>query len=49
MAIARLHVTFGLVSIPVSVHAATERRAVSLHQVHVTDGSRIRQRRFCEA
>lgn len=48
MAIARLHVTFGLVSIPVSVHAATERRAVPLHQVHVTDGSRIRQRRICE-
>ncbi|MFH9871613.1 Ku protein [Streptomyces lydicus] len=49
MAIARLHITFGLVSIPVAVHAATERQGVPLHQVHVGDGSRIRQRRICEA
>ncbi|MBM4796053.1 Ku protein [Streptomyces sioyaensis] len=48
-AIARLHITFGLVSIPVSVHAATERQAVPLHQVHARDGARIRQRRICEA
>jgi DNA end-binding protein Ku len=49
MAIARLYVTFGLVSIPVTVHAAVERQAVPLHQVHATDGARIRQRRVCEA
>ncbi|GAA2686880.1 Ku protein [Streptomyces lunalinharesii] len=49
MPITRMHITFGLVSIPVTVHAATERRAVPLHQVHAKDGGRIRQRRFCEA
>ncbi|MGW2917732.1 non-homologous end joining protein Ku [Streptomyces angustmyceticus] len=48
-AITRLHITFGLVSIPVSVHSATERRAAPLHQVHAKDGARIRQRRICEA
>ncbi|MFI6771155.1 Ku protein [Streptomyces sp. NPDC050355] len=47
-AIARLHITFGLVSIPVSVHAATERGEVPLHQVHAKCGSRIRQRRICQ-
>lgn len=48
-AITRLHITFGLVSIPVSIHSATERRTVPLHQVHAKDGARIRQRRICEA
>ncbi|MEU8917361.1 Ku protein [Streptomyces nigrescens] len=48
-AIARVHVTFGLVSIPVTVHAATERQPVPLHQVHTRcGGGRIRLRRVCE-
>lgn len=46
--IAQMSITFGLVSIPVSVHAATEQRSVELRQVHVKEGSRIRLRRFCE-
>jgi DNA end-binding protein Ku len=42
-------ISFGLVSIPVQLFAATEERGVSLHQVHATDGGRIRYRRVCEA
>jgi DNA end-binding protein Ku len=40
-------ISFGLVSIPVRLYLATEERGVALHQVHVTDGGRIRYRRFC--
>ncbi|MGW4379198.1 non-homologous end joining protein Ku [Kitasatospora sp. NPDC004531] len=43
-------ITFGLVSVPVQLYAATEEHSgPSLHQVHVKDGSRIRLKRFCEA
>ncbi|GAA5020825.1 Ku protein [Kitasatospora paranensis] len=42
-------ITFGLVSVPVQLYAATEEHSgPALHQVHVKDGSRIRQKRFCE-
>jgi DNA end-binding protein Ku len=41
-------VSFGLVTIPIRVYAATEERGVSLHQVHAADGGRIRYRRICE-
>src|SRR5688500_10194868 len=41
-------ISFGLVSIPVRVYSATDERGVSLRQVHVADGGRIRYRRFCE-
>jgi len=41
-------ISFGLVTIPIRVYAATEERGVSLHQVHATDGGRIRYRRICE-
>ncbi|MBA3744939.1 Ku protein [Sporichthya sp.] len=41
-------ISFGLVSIPVRVFSATEERGVSLRQVHVADGGRIRYKRFCE-
>ncbi|MFI0711301.1 hypothetical protein ACH4SK_11700 [Streptomyces inhibens] len=44
-AITRFHITFGLVSIPVSIHSATERRAVPLHQVHAKDGSSLGEER----
>ena len=42
-------VSFGLVSIPIQLYAATENKNVSLHQVHETDGARIQYRRFCSA
>lgn len=40
-------VSFGLVSIPVRLHSATEDRDVAFHQVHAADGGRIRYRRVC--
>jgi DNA end-binding protein Ku len=41
-------ITFGLVSIPVSLYKATQEHRLPLHQVHAADGGRIRQRRVCE-
>ena len=41
-------ISFGLVSIPVRLHKATEKHGVSLHQVHAADGGRVRMRRVCE-
>ncbi|MEU9128433.1 Ku protein [Kitasatospora sp. NPDC048540] len=42
-------ITFGLVSVPVQLYAATEEHSgPTLHQVHAKDGSRIRLKRFCE-
>jgi len=40
-------VAFGLVNVPVKLYAATGEREVPLHQVHKTDGGRIRYRRVC--
>jgi len=40
-------VSFGLVSIPVNMYAATENNDVSLHQVHLADGGRIQYKRVC--
>jgi DNA end-binding protein Ku len=40
-------ISFGLVSIPVRLFTATEERDVSFHQVHRTDGGRVRYRRIC--
>src|SRR6201987_2511321 len=46
--IASLTVSFGLVSIPVKVFSATEAsREISLHLLHKTCGSRLRQQYFC--
>lgn len=43
-------ITFGLVSVPVQLYAATEEHSgPTLHQMHAKDGSRIRLKRFCEA
>lgn len=42
-------ISFGLVAIPIQLFAATEERGVPLHQVHSTDGGRIRYKRFCAA
>ncbi|GAA0948213.1 Ku protein [Actinocorallia libanotica] len=41
-------VSFGLVTIPVKLYAATEQRDVAFHQVHREDGGRIRYRRVCQ-
>jgi DNA end-binding protein Ku len=41
-------ISFGLVSIPIKVVSATESHSVSFHQVHTTDGGRIRYRKVCE-
>jgi DNA end-binding protein Ku len=40
-------VSFGLVSVPVKLYAATESHDVSFRQVHVTDGGRVRYQRIC--
>ncbi|MGP4110884.1 non-homologous end joining protein Ku [Streptomyces sp. 4N509B] len=42
-------ISFGLVSIPVKVVAATESHSVSFRQVHTRDTGRIRYRKVCEA
>jgi DNA end-binding protein Ku len=41
-------IAFGLVNVPVKVYSATEDHDISLHQVHNTDGGRIRYQRRCE-
>ena len=40
-------VSFGLVSVPVKLYAATESHDVSFRQVHVKDGGRIKYQRVC--
>lgn len=40
-------VSFGLVSVPVKLHAATESHDISFRQVHQSDGGRIRYQRIC--
>lgn len=41
-------VSFGLVTVPIKLVAATESHNVSLHQVHLEDFGRIRYRKVCE-
>ena len=41
-------VSFGLVTIPVRVYAATETKDISFRQVRPADGGRIRYKRVCE-
>ena len=41
-------VSFGLVSIAVKLFSATEEKDIRFHQVHRTDGGRIRYQRTCE-
>jgi DNA end-binding protein Ku len=41
-------VSFGLVSIAVRLYSATEEKDIRFHQVHKSDGGRIRYRRVCE-
>lgn len=40
-------VSFGLVSVPVKLYAATESHDVQFRQVHAQDGGRIRYKRVC--
>jgi DNA end-binding protein Ku len=40
-------VSFGLVSVPVKVYAATESKDISFRQVHAKDGGRIKYQRIC--
>ena len=40
-------VSFGLVSVPVKLYAATESHDVAFRQVHAKDGGRIRYQRVC--
>jgi DNA end-binding protein Ku len=42
-------VSFGMVRIPVKLHAATRQREVAFRQVHKGDGGRITLRRVCSA
>lgn len=41
-------IEFGTAAIPVKAYSATEDHSVSLHQLHRTDGGRVRQLRVCE-
>lgn len=47
--VARMSISFGLVSVPTLVSAATEPRSTGLHYVHASDGARIQQRRYCSS
>jgi DNA end-binding protein Ku len=38
---------FGLMTVPVKLHTATESKTVRFHEVHLDDGARIEHRRFC--
>lgn len=40
-------ISFGLVTIPVSVHPATEEKSLRFHQLHDADHGRIRYKRVC--
>jgi len=40
-------VSFGLVTIPIHLYAATENKNVTLRQVHAADGGRIQYKRVC--
>jgi DNA end-binding protein Ku len=40
-------VTFGMVNVPVKLYTATESKTVHFHEVHLKDGARIENRRFC--
>jgi DNA end-binding protein Ku len=40
-------ITFGLIAVPIKVHSATESHTIHFHQVHESDGARIKQVRMC--
>ena len=39
--------SFGLVHVPVRLHAAVEPKQVRFHQLHAADGARVHQKRVC--
>ncbi|WP_406110080.1 Ku protein [Streptomyces sp. NBC_01003] len=41
-------ISFGLVTVPIKLEAATESRSFSLRQIHLEDGGRIRYGKVCE-
>ncbi|MFD6454274.1 Ku protein, partial [Nocardia sp. NPDC060220] len=41
-------IAFGLVNVPVKVYTATEDHDIRFHQVHATDGGRIKYDRVCQ-
>jgi DNA end-binding protein Ku len=40
-------IAFGLMSVPVKLHTATESKTVHFSEVHLDDGAKIEHRRFC--
>jgi DNA end-binding protein Ku len=40
-------ITFGLIAVPIKVYSATESHTIHFHQVHGSDGARIKQKRIC--
>lgn len=42
-------ISVSLVTVPIKLYPATEERRVRLREVHVTDASRVRHRRWCQA
>ena len=40
-------IAFGLMTVPVKLHTATESKTVRFRDVHLDDGARIEHRRFC--
>jgi DNA end-binding protein Ku len=47
-ALANSAISFGLVTIPVSISPATESHNIPFRQIHTADGGRIRNRKICE-
>src|SRR3990172_2348898 len=43
------HISFALVTIPVSLFSATRRNELSFHHLHKKDMSPVSYKRFCEA
>jgi DNA end-binding protein Ku len=43
------HIAFDLVAFPVNLHAAARSQAVSFHQLHQCDHSRVKQVLYCQA
>ncbi len=41
-------ISFGLITIPIKMYAATEEKDLSFRQVHAADGGRIRLKRVCD-
>jgi DNA end-binding protein Ku len=42
-----VHISFGLVTIPVGIYSAIQEQDIHFNQLHGVCGSRIKQRRFC--